>query len=147
MIKYECLLEKPFFLSKGDIEWVKNTYKNMTLAEKVGQLFFLTGPATDKNFLKHITNDLKVGGLMCRAMEKEAVVEAVAYLQTNSKVPMLIAANLEAGGNGIVKQGTKIGSQMLLQRRMIQNYAYELGHICAVGGKKCRCKLCICPSG
>ncbi|MPW26579.1 glycoside hydrolase family 3 protein [Alkalibaculum sp. M08DMB] len=145
MTNYNILSEKPFYLSDSDIQWVKKTYENMTLDEKVGQLFFLTGPATDKNYLNHATNDLKVGGLMCRVMDKDHVVESVAYLQRNSNIPMLIAANLEAGGNGIVTQGTKIGSQMAVAATNDTKYAYELGYICAVEAKSVGANYAFAP--
>ncbi len=145
MMNYERLTQNPFYLSEGDLEWIKTTYENMSLAEKVGQLFLLTGPVTDRNYLNHITKDLQVGGLMCRPMEKEEVVETVAYLQTNSKVPMLIAANLETGGNGIVKQGTKVGSQMAVAATGDTKYAYELGQICALEAKSVGANYAFAP--
>ncbi len=131
MISRKQLSEKPFYLSDSDIDWVEKTRNEMTQLEKIGQLFFLTGSAADLDYLSHITKDLMVGGLMCRAMDKEDLIKSVKFMQENSKIPMLIAANLEAGGNGIVKQGTKIGAQMAVAATDDSGYAYELGNICA----------------
>lgn len=131
MISRKQLSEKPFYLSDSDIDWVEKTRNEMTQLEKIGQLFFLTGSAADLDYLSHITKDLMVGGLMCRAMEKEDLIKSVKFMQENSKIPMLIAANLEAGGNGIVKQGTKIGAQLAVAATGDSGYAYELGNICA----------------
>ena len=33
------LKAKPFYLSDGDIKWVENTLANLTLDEKIGQVF------------------------------------------------------------------------------------------------------------
>ena len=127
MINFEKLKEKPFYLSDEDIVWVKNTLGNMTDTEKVGQLFFLIGYSNDHEYLNHISCDLQVGDMMYRVMRAEDVIGAVSFLQQKSKIPMLISANLEAGGNGIVKEGTKIGSQMAIAATDDSHYAYELG--------------------
>lgn len=135
MINTECLAKKPFYLNTIGRQWVEDTLGSMTTEEKIGQLFFLTGYNSDSAYLNHVSRDLKVGGLMCRAMDKQEVVEAIATLQRNSRIPMLIAANLEAGGNGIVRQGTKVGSQMAVAATGDTRYAYELGRICALEAK------------
>ena len=66
-------------------------------------------------------------GLMCRPMPAAEVVNTVRILQENSKIPMLISANLESGGNGIVQEGTMIGSQMQVAATDDDEMAYKLG--------------------
>ena len=145
MINFEKLKEKPFYLSDEDIVWVKNTLGNMTDTEKVGQLFFLIGYSNDHEYLNHNSCDLQVGGMMCRVMRAEDVIGAVSFLQQKSKIPMLISANLEAGGNGIVKEGTKIGSQMAIAATDDSHYAYELGSICAKQAKSVGANYAFAP--
>lgn len=135
MIFREDLRKNPFFLNEEDIDWVYSTLETMTEKEKVGQLFFLVGYTSDDEYLTHISRDLNVGGMMCRVMSAEDVVKSVSLLQKNSKIPMLISANLEAGGNGIVKEGTKIGAQMAVAATGDARYAYELGSVCAKQAK------------
>lgn len=145
MIDRELLKGKPFYLRDEDIKWVTDTLQSMTEEEKIGQLFFLTGQTKDFDYVDHITKDLHVGGLMCRTMDKEDVVASVARLQENSRIPMLIAANLEAGGNGIVKQGTKLGAQMAVAATGDASYAYELGKICAMEAKSVGANYAFAP--
>lgn len=145
MIDVNLLKQNPYFLSDQDIDWVESELSSMTTKEKVGQLFCLVGYACEQEYLRHITQDLKVGGFMCRAMDKQEVISIVTTLQQNSRIPMLIAANLEAGGNGLVRQGTKIGSQMAVAATKDSTYAYELGRICALEAKSVGANYAFAP--
>ena len=144
-MRREILKGNPFFLSDEDIAWVENTLGGMTEKEKIGQLFFLVGYTNDGAYLDHISRELQVGGMMCRVMGAADVVGAVTRLQENSKIPMLISANLEAGGNGIVKEGTKIGAQMAVAATGESRYAYELGSICAQQAKSVGANYAFAP--
>ena len=126
--------EKPFNLDDNAITWVENTFKEMTDKEKLGQLFFLVSYRQDEEFYRHITKDLHIGGLMCRTMPLEEIIKTVTSLQSLSEIPLFIAANLEDGGNGIIKEGTKIGSEMAVAATNDPNMAYELGDVCAKEG-------------
>lgn len=140
--KTECLdnlRKKPFNLKDEDIKWVESTISNMTVDEKVGQLFCLIAYSDDENLLKMMASEAKPGGVMLRPMPTKSAVKTVRLLQENSKIPLLIPANLEAGGNGIVLEGTKLGSQMQVAATNDDEMAYKLGVICgregsAVGG-------------
>lgn len=130
---------KPFFLSDEDISWVENTLASMTLEEKIGQLFCLVARGNEEAYLRNLRDKYKPGGVMCRPMPVAKVVDTVRILQEDSRIPMLIGANLEAGGTGIVEEGTKIGSQMQVAATDDYEMAYKLGTVCgregsAVGG-------------
>ena len=134
MINFEKFKSNPFFLRDKDIEWVKNTLNSMSIQEKTGQLFFLIIYEPDESYIDKLTNVIHAGGVMCRVMTKEKVLSTVSLLQNGSKIPMLIAANLEAGGNGICSDGTKVGSQMMVAATGNQKYGALLGAICADEG-------------
>ena len=93
---------KPFNLDDESIQWVEKTLTNMTEDEKIGQLFCLIGYDRNEEYLKNLACGFKPGGLMCRPMPVEEVISTVRILQENSKIPLLISANLEKGGNGNV---------------------------------------------
>ncbi len=131
---YSIFSRKPFNLSGEQIEKIKNIYSSMDEDDKIGQLFFVVGYRQDEEFLKDVAGRLRVGGLMCRSMSAEQVTGTVAILQKNAKIPLLIAANLEAGANGIVSEGTKVASQMAVAATGNPDNAYELGRICAEEG-------------
>ena len=134
MIDFNQFKTNPFYLKDKDIKWVRNTLESMTQEEKIGQLFFLIAYEPDKAYIEKLTKTIRVGGVMCRVMARDKVIETVRLLQANSKYPVLIAANLEAGGNGICTDGTKVGSQMMIAATGDKSYAASLGAVCAEEG-------------
>jgi beta-N-acetylhexosaminidase len=128
------LKAKPFYLNDEDIKWVENTLAGMTEDEKIGQLFCLIAYGNDQEYLKRLTVTIKPGGLMCRPMAAADTVDAVRTLQTHSKIPMLIAANLEKGGNGISQEGTYLGCPMQVAATDDDTMAYKLGLVCGREG-------------
>ena len=105
------LKAKPFYLTDADIAWVEATKKSMTEEEKLEQLFFPLAEATDEDTLQALLQH-NPGGVLFRPQKSEALACANAYLQSNSKIPMLIAANLENGGNGAISDGTFFANPM-----------------------------------
>lgn len=133
-MNYKLFREKPFNLNDEAVAWVKEQYDNMSDAEKLGQLFCLVAYDSEEDKLRHILENYKPGGLMCRPMLPEESVNTVSFLQTHSKLPMLIAANLEKGSNGVVVTGTSMGSQMLVAATDDVTTASRLGTICGKEG-------------
>ena len=125
------LKNKPFYLDEEGCKWVDKTLSGMTVDEKIGQLFCLITYTDDENYLNYLTKKLKIGGIMCRTMSFDELVNTVNTLQSNSKIPLLISANLEAGLNQLVTDGLKIGSEMALAATGDKKYAKELARIIA----------------
>ena len=123
------LKAKPFYLEESDIEWVKVTLNGMTQKEKIAQLFCLITYTDDENYLKYLASGLGVGGVMTRTMTTEEIVNTVSRLQKNSKIPMLISANLEAGMNQAILGGTKVGCEMAIAATAEEKYAAVLGRV------------------
>ena len=130
----QYLKGNPYFLSDDDIDWVVKTRDAMTPEEKIGQLFCTVGYTADETALVRMAKDLAVGGMMCRPMPGREVVETVSLLQKNAKVPLLIAANLEAGGNGGAVDGTRIGCEMMVAATGNVETASRLGTVCGREG-------------
>ncbi|MCL2232238.1 MAG: hypothetical protein FWB99_04085, partial [Treponema sp.] len=128
------LKEKPFYLSDEDIAWVNATIEGMTQDEKIAQLFCLIAYKSEPEFLESLAKDVKVGGLMCRPMPAAETKEVVNILQRNSKIPMLIAANLERGGVGAMSDGTSMGSHLAVAATDNDEMASRLGTICGREG-------------
>lgn len=128
------LKNKPFYLKEEDIKWVNETLADLTIDEKISQLFCLIAYSAEDNYLKWLAEDLKIGGIMCRVMPKDEVCKTVEVLQQNCKIPLLIAANLETGGAGVCLDGTKIGSEMGIAATNDKNMAKALGEVCGKEG-------------
>src|SRR5690554_3943897 len=114
MNRFKNLRGRPFYLDDQDLKWLQETYDRMTIDEKLSQLFFMVSYKQDDEFVNKITKEIPVGGLMCRPMESKEVRTLVSKIQNKTKIPFLIAANLEVGGVGIAKDGTKVGSPMMV---------------------------------
>ncbi len=110
------LTAKPYNLKAEDIKWVKDTIAGMTDEEKIGQLFinlfFFGEDKFSGNNLtsKQILEKYHIGGARYQGGTSDQIQDLLNELQENSKVPLLIAANCDAGGNGACNDGTYIAS-------------------------------------
>ncbi|MFV0466662.1 MAG: glycoside hydrolase family 3 protein [Lachnospiraceae bacterium] len=123
------LKEKPFNLGDEQIEWVENTFAGMTLDEKVGQLFCPSISMFNKKTVRHYTQDLKIGSLMIRPFPVKGLQAKIRHLQTSSKYPVLISANLENGGSGAVSEGTLFSMPMGCTATNDIETGYRLGKV------------------
>lgn len=139
------LKAKPFYLSNEDIQWVEETKASLSLDEKLGQLFFPIGYSPNERYLQYEILAKNPGGLMFRTGKTEELFAAHTYLQTHSKVPMLLAANLESGGDGIVEEGTPFGKQLQIAATGDPEQAYRLGKISCSEGQAVGCNYAFAP--
>lgn len=139
------LKAKPFYLSDEDIKWVEETKNSLSLDEKLGQLFFPIGYSPNEQYLQYEILNRGPGGLMFRTGLTEELFSAYTYLQNNAKVPMFLAANLEAGGDGIVIEGTSFGKQMQVAATGDPEQAYRLGKISCSEGQAVGCNYAFAP--
>ena len=51
------LKAKPYNLDEQGIKWVEETIANMTIEEKIGQLFVNMGASRDEEYLKEMVNN------------------------------------------------------------------------------------------
>ncbi|WP_340003973.1 glycoside hydrolase family 3 N-terminal domain-containing protein [Paenibacillus sp. FSL K6-0276] len=139
------LKAKPFHLDDEGIKWVEQTLASLDLAGKVGQLFCPIGFTDDKAQLALLTQGIKIGGIMFRPGPGEMVQETHRYLQDTSDIPLLIAANLEAGGNGSAAEGTFFGKQLQVAATDNTEMARKLGIIAAREGGAVGCNWAFAP--
>lgn len=117
----------PFFLDKEAQKWVLDTWKGMTLEQKCGQVFCPMGLGNDPGLLKRLTQEIGVGGLMYRADTAENIQETHRTLQNLSEIPLLLAANTEAGGDGLALEGTSFGKPMAIAATDDPENGYRMG--------------------
>ncbi|MCM1387034.1 MAG: glycoside hydrolase family 3 protein [Bacillus sp. (in: Bacteria)] len=122
------LKKAPFYLRDVDIAWVEKTLEQMTLEEKIGQLFCPIGYSTDPEYLDMLLG-FHIGGLFFRDGVGEEMRKTFEYAQKHSPIPLLIPSNLEAGGDGAAIDGTPYGKQMACAAAGDKKYAYRLGKI------------------
>lgn len=128
------LKARPFYLDDEAAAWVFDTLKGMSIKEKCGQVFCPMGFTSDENTLRHLTVDLGVGGMMYRADLACNIQETHRTLQSMAKIPLLLAANTEAGGDGLAFEGTSFGKPMAVAATDDPENGYRMGvTACAEG--------------
>jgi beta-N-acetylhexosaminidase len=122
------LKAKPFYLSDEDIKWVENTLANLTLDEKIGQVFVdMLWNNTEEEVVERIQK-YGMGGFRYNNMSPADLHKQNRVIQENSKIPALIAANIEAGGDGGVGGGTHFGHHVTIGATQDKENAYKLGY-------------------
>ena len=139
------LKAKPYNLDDQSIKWVKDTIANMTIEEKIGQLFINMGSSRDEEYLKGIVDNYHIGGVRYNPGKASEVYDQNKILQENSKIPLLIAANTEAGGNGACTDGTYVGYEVKIGATNDKKYAYEMGRISGVEASAIGCNWSFAP--
>lgn len=128
------LKAKPFYLDDEAIKWVEETRNSMTDEEKAEQIMCPLMFSDDKEVLKGIIASHNFGSVMFRTGVAAKVQENLNAMQEVSKIPLLIAANLEDGGTGVAFEGTSFGRQMLVAATDKDENGYRLGKICGREG-------------
>ncbi|MBQ7147671.1 MAG: glycoside hydrolase family 3 protein [Pseudobutyrivibrio sp.] len=129
MLDLAMLKKAPFDLNDGQLAWVKNTLESMTEEEKIGQLFCPISGDTEPEKIQEFVNTYHPGGVLYRPMEAKVIRGCHEAFQNSSKVPMLLAANLESGGVGIASDGTYFSRPMGVAATGDKENAYRLGYI------------------
>ena len=142
MIQYK---EKPFYLTDEDIAWVETTLASMSLEEKIGQLFCVTDMITDPEALRAFVEQYHPGGFMYRAGDAKEIQNAHRVMQNASRIPLLLACNLESGGNGVAVSGTFFGRQLEIAATGDPEQARRLGFVCAKEGAAAGCNWSFAP--
>ncbi len=92
---------QPDFLKPNQTQWVENIMKNMTIDEKIGQLFMPRGNYSGKGYdpqkLMKWVKEYHLGGIAFFASQPTAQAQIVNDLQAASKIPLLIGMDLEWG--------------------------------------------------
>lgn len=123
------LREKPFYLDDEGIRWVEDTIASMTLEEKVGQLFVQMRKSLDPEQIKNTLNSWHQGGLRWQGGDRSQVYEQNKTYQENSKIPLLIAANCDNGGDGCLSDGTYVATAAAAAAGGGTQTAYDMGYV------------------
>lgn len=130
------LKAKPYNLTETQIEWVETTLQSLSDEEKIGQLFFnlfsleQEGDFNDHQLTNHdILKQYHIGGARYQGGNKAEVQALLNDLQSHSKIPLLVAANCDAGGNGACNDGTYIASAAQCEAAKDTKVAYHAGYV------------------
>ena len=139
------LKSKPFYLNKEETEWVQSTLSGMSLSDKIKQLFIdMAAPVSDE-IIKKIVRERKIGGLRYMNKDGASISKLIASYQSASEIPLIVAANTEAGGNGACADGTEIGNETKIAATGDVRYAGALGEVSAKEAKAIGCNTLFAP--
>ena len=128
------LRAKPFYLDDEKIAWVESTLKNMSLEDKLGQLFHFNFTATlDPNEVvaKLDAIGLRPNGFLLRGAPAKEIREKVEILQNHYDIPLLLSGDLDRGASNMITDGTACGHQMQIGATGDPELAYKTGLTCA----------------
>lgn len=113
MTTTDLLRKAPFGLDQAAMDWVVATKAQMTLAEKIGQLFVFHSMGQDPDELALLAQ-LKPAGIT-RNFSADVAYEAqfIDTLQATAKVPLFISADLE-GSRMSLPLGTEVPNPLAL---------------------------------
>ena len=139
------LRAKPYNLKDEDIAWVEQTIAAMSAEEKVGQLFFQLTAGISEEYLKDLMEKYHLGGCRYNGMPGKMVQDQNRILQKYAKVPVFIACNTEAGGDGACPDGTFIGSGIKIGATQNVQYAHDLGRMANEQAAAIGCNMAFAP--
>ncbi|MEG2418813.1 MAG: glycoside hydrolase family 3 N-terminal domain-containing protein, partial [Eubacterium sp.] len=141
------LREKPYYLDDAAIDWVEKTIDEMTLEEKIGQLFvvMVKGNSMERSEIKAMLERVKPAAMRYPGQPAQNLWEQNAFCQANSKIPLLIASNCEAGGNGGVGGGTLVANGAAIAAIDDETVAYAVGRIGATEAAAIGCNWNFAP--
>lgn len=125
----------PYHLDDDQIAWVESTLADMTLEEQVGQLFtnlFFFGQDSfsgNSYTAEEIVQKFHIGCARYQGGDSAKVQDLLNRLQGASKIPLLIAANCDSGGNGAASDGTYIASGAQTEASGSTEVAYNAGYV------------------
>jgi len=139
------LKSKPFYLDDEQIKWVNSTLSKMTTDDKIKQLFIDMAAPVPEEIIKKIMSERRFGGLRYMNKDGASISTLIASYQKASEIPLIVAANTEAGGNGACADGTEIGNETKISATDDVKYAAALGEVSAKEAKAIGCNTLFAP--
>lgn len=128
------LKEKPYYLNEEQIQWVEDTIAGMTDEEKIGQLFVNMVANEEERKpenIKKVLDTYHPGAIRYHNAPKEELWDMADCLQKTTKIPLLIASNCEAGGNGGTLGGTPIANGAAMAAIDSEDAVYRMAEVSA----------------
>lgn len=116
-------------------KWVDSIYKNLSLDEKIGQLFFVQATSKKTNNSEKIINDIKdfkIGGLIFSTGNPSVQANLTNKFQNSSSIPLIISMDAEWGVGMRLDSVPKIPWNMSLgalkNDSILENIGSEIGN-------------------
>ena len=123
----------PYGLDPERVEWVETTLAGLSTEQKVGQLFFNLFHLGQDTFSGNVAGNDEIlatygiGGARYHGGSAAQVQGLINSLQAATSIPLLVAANCEAGGNGACDDGTYIATGAQCDAAKTDDVPYRTG--------------------
>lgn len=135
----------PFHLAAGDCAWVRDTLGGLTVEQKVGQLFVLLAVPADPDGLEPVFATGEPAGFMHRPRTADEVADLSGALAARASVPLVFAANIETGAEGLATDGTSFGSALQVAATDDELNAYRMGQVAGREARALGCRWGFAP--
>ena len=120
------------------LHWVDSVFDRMSEDERIGQLFMViaypTMETANINRFVNLINNQKIGGILFQKGEPDLQVRLTNRLQTEARVPLLIALDGEWGLSMRLNNTTRFPKNMMLgaisDLDLIEQFGAEVGRQC-----------------
>ena len=124
-------IKNPVFLNDNNYYWADSVIENLTIDEKIGQLFMVIAYSNkSENHKKEISRLIKkhkIGGLMFLQGGPKRQAILTNYYQSISKIPLMIALDAEWGVSMRLDSALRFPWQMTIGATMDSALVYEMG--------------------
>ena len=118
-------------LSEKQQAWVDSVFDSLTMEEKVAQLLHPNFSGQSDSDLQELFRKVPIGSFFSGTCDFEVMRKRNDIIQKNSKVPVLISADMENGTNMIKDKYIMFPTQMGLGACAEPEYAYMMGKLTA----------------
>ena len=123
-------------LNREQLSWVDETLSSLSLEQRVAQLLQpkIDRPS-DVDFLLKTMEKIPFGGLFVWGAPREAHLERIGRLQAASRIPIVVAADLENGPGYIVHDTARFPDTLAVGAADSEELAYTMGKAAALDGR------------
>ena len=124
-------IKNPVFLNDSNYYWADSVIENLTIDEKIGQLFMVIAYSNKskehKKEISRLIKKHKIGGLMFLQGGPKRQAILTNYYQSISKIPLMIALDAEWGVSMRLDSALRFPWQMTIGATMDSALVYEMG--------------------
>jgi beta-N-acetylhexosaminidase len=116
--------------------WIETTLNSLSLEERVGQLLLpMCANADHYENIKKLLPEIRLGGVFVFGARPEEHRERLRTLQGMSCVPLVVAADLEAGAGHVVQGGVPFPDPLAVAAADRDDLAWQMGRAAALQGR------------
>ena len=124
-------IKNPVFLNDNNYYWADSVIENLTIDEKIGQLFMVIAYSNKskehKKEISRLIKKHKIGGLMFLQGGPKRQAILTNYYQSISTIPLMIALDAEWGVSMRLDSALRFPWQMTIGATMDSALVYEMG--------------------